>query len=94
MADKKNSHWLQNFVQANAWQIVILGGGALLLASQVKANTNDIDTLKGAVIGITNNQTQILLIQQEQDTTESVIKDLKDEMTKRFDKLEVKIGDL
>lgn len=64
------------------------------IAGQVRANDDRLDKLETVLVSVTANQTQILLIQQRQDTNDSALKDIKSEMNKRFDTLENKIESL
>lgn len=93
-----NRHWFQSFIENNLWQILLLGGGLIILyatiAGQVRANDDRLDKLETVLVSVTANQTQILLIQQRQDTNDSALKDIKSEMNKRFDTLENKIESL
>lgn len=75
-----DKHWLQSFIEKNVWQVFVVGGGAILLASQVRANSGEIETMKQAIIGITENQTQILLIQQQAHVVQEDIEEIKDEL--------------
>ena len=81
MAVMNDKHWLQSFVEKNLWQILLLVGGVVILYSsivnKVSANDDRISKLESAIIGISDNQTQILLIQQQQANTNSAIIEIK-----------------
>lgn len=82
---------MQEFVEKNLWQILLLLVGLAILyatiASQVRANDERIDGVErkqiefqAALIGITNNQTQILLLQQNDATLKDDIIEIKQDI--------------
>lgn len=79
MAD--NTHWLDDFVRKYAWGIL----GLLVFITIFYANTltrvealeESVDKMESVLVGISENQTQILLIQQDQLNIKDDITDIK-----------------
>jgi regulator of sigma D len=82
MNNQKN--WIQLFIEKNAWQIIVLVGGMIIvystIANQVRANTSELDRITVLMDGIVENQTQILLLQKDSEVTHEDIMEIKDDI--------------
>lgn len=81
---EKTKDWLNNFIEKNAWSILIVIVGMSIFYANVsatlKAQAKDIDDLESAIVNIVQNQKDIIVLQQQQQTVDRDIVEIKDSL--------------
>lgn len=81
---EKTKDWLNNFVEKNAWSmLIVIIGMACFYATvnaTLEAQAKDIDDLESAIVNIVQNQKDIIVLQQQQQTVDRDIVEIKDSL--------------
>lgn len=84
MTNSEKKDWLNNFVEKNMWGIIMMiVAGSIFYAtirSEVRAMETKLQSVEDAIVGIVENQKDIIRIQEHEEVIQQDIKEIKEEL--------------